>query len=241
MRFASPNPVPVSQSTWVRLYGSCLVCLAPRSTTSTTSNDFLTCFFFFLPVNPTMAAVARPKLLNTGRRPSSAIFLGGHGNTPPALPEPPRTPSPEEDHPDHSGLPSPPATVSAGSNEGNTNEGSLRLRSQSPFISDEQHNSPADMATQRGSRAYRPRSRSRSRSRASVHESSYRVEDEDEDDEIVNDEDYTAKFNLDRRKSMPADTTLQRIRDLNERSRMVSIILFSQYELSSQASVAVHR
>lgn len=175
-----------------------------------------------------MAAVARPKLLNTGRRPSSAIFLGGHGNAPPALPEPPRTPSPEEDYPDHSGLPSPPATVSTGSNEGTANGGSVRLRSPPPFVKDEQSSSPDDMATQR-SRVHRPRSRSRSRSRPAIsaHESSWRVDDEDEvdeADELANDEDHTARFNVDRRRSMPADATLQRIRDLNERSRMVSNI-----------------
>lgn len=175
-------------------------------------------------------AVARPKLFNTGRRPSSAIFLGG--TPPPALPEPPRTPSPEDYSSERSGLPSPPATNSTGSGstgDHTTNAGSVRLRSPPTFTTDENNNSPEDMASQHRLGSYRQRSRSRSRSRS--HSRSRLVierEDEDEDlDGAANEEDQTARFSGDRRRSMPTENSfaLQRIKDLNERSRMVSPIV----------------
>jgi hypothetical protein len=61
---------------------------------------------------------ARPGRPRIGRRPSSAIFLGdaNYAASPPALPDPPRTPSPSSPtSTGGSGLPSPPATTSGGS------------------------------------------------------------------------------------------------------------------------------
>jgi hypothetical protein len=148
----------------------------------------------------------RPKLLNTGRRPSSAIFLGG--NTPPALPDPPRTPSPEDDDDKQSGLPSPPATNRSGSTGDNTtNAGSVRRRSIIREEDEEQN-----MAQEEDlSATYRPHSRGPS------------VEPYEEE-EFGNDEEHTARFTVDRRRSMPTENSfaLQRIKDLNERSKMVS-------------------
>ncbi|EIN12941.1 hypothetical protein PUNSTDRAFT_131174 [Punctularia strigosozonata HHB-11173 SS5] len=158
-----------------------------------------------------MTARPRPSISST-RRPSSAIFIGaGLPENVPDLPEPPSPGASSTDS--RSGLPSPPATNSTGSGS-NGDVGSVRHRSAS-FTQGDMSNG----------KAYNGRT-------SSVMES-----DEEDDGE-----DHTARFGVDRRRSLGGindnAAALQRIKNLNQRSRAVMDKLTSRSRVNSPAPSA---
>jgi hypothetical protein len=167
-------------------------------------------------------AQARPRL-STTRRPSSAIFLPdqpGYSQSPPALPEPPRTPSPEDaESSNGSGLPSPPATTSGGSTgDDTTTAGSVRIRNASLSLAN-----PVPLAAPKPETSRMVDFESTYASTSGTGSSSDDPE-EDQDD----DGEHTARFQLDRRRSMPLTNdrvaALGRLSNLNQRSRDVSFL-----------------
>lgn len=152
----------------------------------------------------------RPVLASKSR-PLSAIFIGSAGSSSPALPDLPEPPSPSTSS-NASGLPSPPATNSTGSGsvgKGSTNAGSLRHRTPSS-------KSNSSMSSGVGDKSY-----GYNKKRSSF------IDDEDDADENGNDEDNTARFNGERRRSLSSKGTpdnqaaLQRVKSLTQRNRMV--------------------
>jgi hypothetical protein len=149
---------------------------------------------------------ARPRpSITANRRPSSAIFIGA--GLPENIPDLPEPPSPGASSTDsRSGLPSPPATNSTGS--GSTGDvGSIRHRSAS-FTQGEMSNGKA-FTSKTGSA----------------------VESDEDDDG----EEHTARFGVDRRRSLGGNSenaaALQRIKSLNQRSRAVSASLSPPFTL----------
>ncbi|KAI0755103.1 hypothetical protein C8Q80DRAFT_1095322, partial [Daedaleopsis nitida] len=161
----------------------------------------------------------RPVLASKSR-PLSAIFIGSAGSSSPAFPDLPEPPSPSTSS-NASGLPSPPATNSTGSGsvgEGSTNAGSLRYRTPSS-------KSSSSMTVGVGDKSY-----VYNKKRSSM------LEDEDDPEDNENDEDHTARFSDERRRSMPkADNqdALQRVKSLTQRNRMVLDKLSSISRLGS--------
>ena len=157
----------------------------------------------------------RPYLTHK-QRPLSAIFIGSlDSNSAPSIPDLPVLPSSPSTSSNCSGLPSPPATNSTnstGSGEGSANGGSLRRKTA---------RSDADSDMRNGSFT---KSQASSKSRASNFS-----DDEDDHHDHENDEDTTARFTPDRRRSSQTSETqenvsaLLRVKSLTQRNRMVSL------------------
>ena len=143
----------------------------------------------------------------SSRRPLSAIFIGSALNSQlPDLPDPPSSPDSSP------GLPSPPATNSTGSGgagEGDNSLSSIRIPSASTSIttmSNGESHSDNNNEEKSGSRT---------------------PSDEADDN---NDEDHTARLQLDRHKSLKSTysdenaSALQRVKSLTQRNRLVCIL-----------------
>lgn len=167
---------------------------------------------------------ARPSFGSKSQsRPLSAIFLGSVSspNNLPSLPEPPPSPSAESnDSGNDSGLPSPPATNSTGSEstgDDTTNFGSVRQRPASYSYSNDKSYSNMSHGDYDNESIHR-----NSRSTTNIIENK-----EDDDNDNDNDEDNTAR--LDGRRFLQNQGTsenlqaLQRVKNLTQRNRMVSI------------------
>lgn len=171
-------------------------------------------------------------LVASSRRPLSAIFLGSlppkdpKETNIPDLPEPPESPGSVSP----SGLPSPPATNSTGSgstgDDNSANFGSIRQRpvsysgSPSAMIPTEMYDKPMAM-----SKTSRPNS-----------------DDEDDENDYAGEEDNTAR--LDRRLGVKSPSeniaALQRVKNLAQRNRMVSLLRFPINVCSLHALVPLH-
>ncbi|GBE85120.1 predicted protein [Sparassis crispa] len=158
-------------------------------------------------------------------RPLSAIFIGSvsSNSTPPSIPDLPEPPSPSSST--GSGLPSPPATNSTGSGsigyQHSYSAGSLRQRSAS------RSSVAADMV--KGDY---------DRSRSSGNRNRTASADDDDAFENENEEDNTARFANGRRlqhASVDNMSTLQRVKNLTQRNRLVLDKLTSISRLSSPA------
>ena len=145
------------------------------------------------------------------RRPLSAIFLGDGPPAPSStqssdLPDLPEPPSPGSSS-SHSGLPSPPATNSTGSGSIGDSRENVNLSSMRP---------PTSALASRNEKSTISRS---NRPSSPTGAGEYK-KDEGEDEE-----DNTARFNLDRRpgpsQSSDHAVTLQRVMSLTQRNRMV--------------------
>ncbi|CAL1712984.1 unnamed protein product [Somion occarium] len=163
----------------------------------------------------------------THKRPLSAIFIGSLDSnstaSPPELPVLPASPSASSNG---SGLPSPPATNSTGS--GSVGEdspsGSRARRKAASGSASEMFNGSYN----KSQTSLRPRTANLS-------------DDEDDLHDNEHDEDDTARFSLERKRSSLTSTTkenisaLQRVRSLTQRNRMVLDKLSSISRLSSPA------
>ncbi|KAI0322379.1 hypothetical protein OF83DRAFT_799367 [Amylostereum chailletii] len=155
----------------------------------------------------------RPNFISK-RRPLSAIFIGSNPSSP-NLPDLPEPPSPGASS-NASGLPSPPATNSTGSDSTggkSTNGGSLRRRSVSDTVANMENGRHGESFSAQSGRDFSP----------------------DEDD--GNDEDHTAKLTGGRRRSAQTSTenamALQRVLSLTQRNRMALDKLSSMSRLNT--------
>lgn len=157
-------------------------------------------------------------------RPLSAIFLGSVSspNNLPSLPEPPPSPGAESnDSGNGSGLPSPPATNSTGSEstgDDTANFGSVRQRPASYSYLNEKSYSNMSHGDYDNEIAHR-----NSRSTTNIAEN----KEDDNDNDNDNDEDNTARL-VGRRSIQDQSTSenlqaIQRVKSLTQRNRMVSM------------------